>query len=110
MTTMTNEEVRLASERVEVNGLPEIPPEEFHEAIQASWKMPVNEGKEKEPLSQRPLVVGIFAGALCFALGAGAGYWAATEVTDRAPISDSGNPSGYPGGDVYVPSDPFVPR
>lgn len=110
MTTMTNEEVLLASEKVMEHGLPEVPPEEFHEAIQASWHMPVDKGEGKEPLSRRPLVVGFFAGALCFALGAGAGYWASTAVTDREPVSTSGNPSGYPGGGPNGLTGPFVPR
>ena len=107
MTTMTNEQLRAASERVMEHGIPEVPPEEFHKMIQAAWKMPVDKGDAKVPMSGKPMIVGFVAGALCFALGAGFGYFAATDVMDGATYPQP--TSGYtPGGDV--PADPFVPR
>lgn len=105
MTTMTNEQLRAASERVMEHGIPEVPPEEFHKMIQAAWKMPVDKGDAKVPMSGKPVIVGFVAGALCFALGAGFGYFAATEVMDNTPITqgDSGYPidRGVPAGPAY---------
>jgi hypothetical protein len=116
MTTMMNEEVRLASEKVLEHGLPEVLPEEFHEAIEASWEMPAYEREVKTPPSRRPLVVGLIAGALGLAIGAGAGFYAQpTRMPEPEPIAITDVDGHYDGkaggGDStgVLPEQTFVP-
>ena len=68
--------------------VPEVLTEEHHEAIRASWELPAHE-REAPPTarSNKPLVVGILAGAVSLAIGFGAGYWAHSQMVETvAPI------------------------
>jgi hypothetical protein len=89
MTTMMHEDVQLASEKVLEHGLPEVLPEEFHEAIQASWEMPAYEREVKTPPSRRPLIVGLVVGGLALAAGFGVGYYAQSTLTEAESIAIS---------------------
>lgn len=109
MSTMTNEEVLQASERVTQRGTTEVTPEELHMAIPAPRKMPDYQGDAKAPLSRKPFVVGVLAGALGLALGTGAVFWASSAVTEREPIpypgilyqSGGGGSDGLTDGGAY---------
>lgn len=70
--------------------VPEVLTDEQHEAIHRSWEMPAYErGVAPEKPSHRALYVGLLAGALGLAVGAGAGYLAGSQTTSTpapAPI------------------------
>lgn len=53
MTTMTNEELPQASERVMEHGIPELPPEELHKAIPAPREMPTYRGDAHRTIGSR---------------------------------------------------------
>ncbi|MGB7982072.1 MAG: hypothetical protein WCF36_14925 [Candidatus Nanopelagicales bacterium] len=61
--------------------LPETLTDAHHDALKRSWDLPAYE-KTAPPgpaPSRRLLVVGLLSGALGLAIGAGVGYWAASE-------------------------------
>ena len=84
----TKEEVR--TQQGTIPAVPETLTEEHHDAIKASWEMPAYERENPRvpaPRSRKPLLVGIVTGAVCLAVGFGAGYWAHTQMVEpAAPI------------------------
>jgi hypothetical protein len=72
--------------------LPETLTDEHHEALRRCWELPAYEKAPPAPptRSHRTLVVGLLAGALGLAIGAGVGYWAQSEriaqLEARPPI------------------------
>lgn len=81
--------------------LPETLTDAHHEALKRSWELPAYEriAPPGPAHSSRTLVVGLLSGALGLAIGAGVGYWAASErIADleaAPPIAVSATVPGY---------------
>jgi hypothetical protein len=87
-TMTTKEEVR--TEQGLTPAVPETLTQEHHDAIKASWELPAYQRESRQgpaPRSRKPLLVGIVTGAVCLAVGFGAGYWTHSQMVEPvAPI------------------------
>jgi hypothetical protein len=112
----TKEEVR--TEQGMTPAAPETLTQEHHDAIKASWELPAYERESPQgpaPRSRKPLLVGIVTGAVCLAVGFGAGYWAHSQTVETpAPIVISRvagpvDANGAPLGRRVAPFDTMPP-